>query len=106
MLMYSCAAIWASVRPWATRVTSSRSRALSLPGPVAAGCGGAEVGQHQGVLGRGGHAHRRAALLGRAGPDGTERLPGLAQRSLPAAHIWRLRQRARRCGARRARPTP
>ena len=35
-LMYSWAAIWASVRPRATRVTSSRSRALSLPGPGAA----------------------------------------------------------------------
>jgi len=38
--MYSCAAISALVRPWATRVTSSRSRALSCPGPGAAGCGG------------------------------------------------------------------
>jgi hypothetical protein len=33
MLMYSCAAIWASVAPCATRVTSSRSRALSPPVP-------------------------------------------------------------------------
>ena len=32
--MNSWAAIWASVRPWATRVTSSRSRALSRPSPV------------------------------------------------------------------------
>ena len=37
MLMYSWAAIWASVRPWATRVTSSRSRELSFPGPGATG---------------------------------------------------------------------
>jgi hypothetical protein len=32
-LMKSCSAIWASVRPWATSVTSSRSRALSLASP-------------------------------------------------------------------------
>jgi DNA-binding CsgD family transcriptional regulator len=39
MLMYSWAAICASVRPWATRVTSSRSRVLSpaVPGPAWAG---------------------------------------------------------------------
>ena len=76
--MYSWAAIWASVRPWATRVTSSRSRALSFPRP-----GGARAllraggGEHQGVLGGGGQAHRRAAFLGRARPAGSERLPGL-----------------------------
>jgi len=39
-LMNSLAAIWASVMPWATRVTSSRSRGLSLAGPGGAGgCG-------------------------------------------------------------------
>ncbi len=83
--MYSWAAIWASVRPWATRVTSSRSRALSFPGPGAAGLRRAGGGEHQGVLGRGGQAHRRAAFLGRPRPGGSERLPGLAQRFLPAA---------------------
>ena len=49
----------------------------------------AGVGEHQGVLGRGVHAHRRAALLGRPGPVGAERLPGLAQRPLAAARIQR-----------------
>jgi hypothetical protein len=32
------AAIWALVRPWATRMTSSRSRALSLAGPGGGTC--------------------------------------------------------------------
>ena len=86
--MYSWAAIWASVRPWATRVTSSRSRALSCPRPGAAGAGcGRRGGEHQGVLGRGGQAHRRAAFLGRAGPAGSERLPGLRAAVPPGGAI-------------------
>ena len=40
ILMYSSAAICASLRPRATRVISSRSRALSLPGPGAAAAAG------------------------------------------------------------------
>ena len=87
MQMYSCAAISASVRPWATRVTSSRSRALSFPGPAAAGRRRIRGGQHQGVLGRGGQAHRRAALSGGAGLVRARRLPGRAQCVLPAAHF-------------------
>ena len=80
MLMYSCAAIWASVRPWATRVTSSRSRALSFPGSWrACGCVRVRGGEHQGVLGRGGQAHRRAAFFGRARPAGPSACRGLAQ---------------------------
>ena len=69
MLMYSWAAIWASVRPRATRVTSSCSRALSFP-PGARGLRRAGGGEHEGVLGSGGQTHRRAAFLGRAGPGG------------------------------------
>ena len=85
-LMYSCAAIWAFVRPWATRATSSRSRALSRAEPGAAGCGGTGIGEHEGVLGGGGDAHRRAAVLGRLRPAGPERLPGLAHLFIPAGH--------------------
>ena len=82
-LMYSSAAICALVRPWATRVTSSRSRALSVPGPGRRSRR-AGVGEHQGVLGGGGQAHRRAAVLGGPRPAGPQHLPGLAQLFLPA----------------------
>ena len=82
--MCSSAAICALVRPWATRMTSSRSRALSCPGPGCRRLRRSRVGEHQGVLGRGGQAHRRAAVLGRPRPAGSQRLPGLAQLFLPA----------------------
>ncbi len=85
--MYSWAAIWASVRPWATRVTSSRSRALSLPRPGRRGRLRAGVGEQQGVLGGGGQAHRRAAFLGCPRPVGSQRLAGRAQRFLPAPRV-------------------
>ena len=61
--MYSWAAIWALVRPWATRVTSSRSRALSCPGlaprPAAAGRRGGEHEAYSAAR----PGHRRAAGL-------------------------------------------
>ena len=41
-------------------------------------------GEHESVLGGGGQAHRRAAILSRPGPGGPERLPGLAQGLLAA----------------------
>ena len=40
-------------------------------------------GEHQGVLGRGGQAHRRAAFLRGPGPAGAERLAGGAQGPCP-----------------------
>jgi hypothetical protein len=40
--------------------------------------------EHQGVLGGGGYAHRRAAVLGVPRPAGSQRLPGIAQLFLPA----------------------
>ena len=86
-LMNSSAAICASVRPWATRVTSSRSRALSFPGPDGWGCCGLGIGKHECVLGRGVQAHRRAALFGGPGPARSERLPGPPERPLPAAYL-------------------
>jgi hypothetical protein len=46
--MDSCTAICASVRPWATSLTNSRSRALSFPDPSAAAGGGV----HERELGR------------------------------------------------------
>jgi hypothetical protein len=75
-LMYSSAAICASVRPWATRVTSSRSRALSPAAAAAVGTGAGRGAQHEGVLGRSVQAHRRAALFGRPGPVRADRLAG------------------------------
>ena len=39
---------------------------------------GGDLGEHQGVLGRGGPAHRRAAFLGRSRPGGPEDPRGLA----------------------------
>jgi hypothetical protein len=64
-LIYSRAAICALVWPWATRVTSSRSRALSVPSPGRRpGLPRAGVlGEQQGVLGGGGPVHRRAAAV-------------------------------------------
>jgi hypothetical protein len=58
-------------------VTCSGSRALSFPGPAdVPGCG-AWIGEHQGVHGGGGNAHRRAAFLG-ARPWWGQRLSRLA----------------------------
>ena len=48
-----------------------------------------DLGEHQGVLGGGGQAHRRAALSGRPRLIGSERLWGGAQRFLPAPRLGR-----------------
>jgi hypothetical protein len=89
MLMYSSAAICASLRPWATRATSSRSRALSRPLARRGRLRLAGVGEHQSVLGGGGRAHRRAAFFGGTGPGRVERTPDPAQRLVPAAGVHR-----------------
>ena len=89
-LMYSCAAIWASVLPRATRVMSSCSRALRraqlrrcLRRFLVRG------GEYESVLGRGLQRHRGAAFFGRADTVTCERdgccLPGL----LPPAEVFR-----------------
>jgi len=70
-------------------VTSSCSRALSRAWPTVPGCGWPGPGEHQGVLGRGGQAHRRAAFPGGTGPGRPERAPDPAQRLVPAAGVHR-----------------
>ena len=61
MLMYSWAAMSASVRPRATRGDQFPFPGAQLPRPGRPGLLRAEVGEHQGIFGRGGQAHRRAA---------------------------------------------
>jgi hypothetical protein len=85
MLMYSWSAIWALVRPWATRGDE-----LPFPGAERIRAGRTRlrqvrVGEDEGVLGRGGQAHRRTALHGCAGSGGPECLPDFAQQLLSAA---------------------
>ena len=65
----------------------------------------AGVGEHQGVLGGGGQAHRRAAVLGRPRPAGSQRQPGLAQLVLPAGHVPGQIGGPLRRSTRRTRPT-
>jgi hypothetical protein len=86
-LIYSCAAISADLGVGAAlgdqghqllfpgaELPRARHRRLSRPG----------IGEHQGVLGGGGNAHRRAAFLGGPRPVRSKCLPGLAQLFLPA----------------------
>jgi hypothetical protein len=79
MPMYSCSAICASVRPWATKVTSSRSLALSLPIlGTASGCcrpGAVSMSAYSAAVSRLIAAPRSSA----ARPDGPDRVPGGTQ---------------------------
>ena len=87
MLMYSWAAICGVGAAPGDQGDQFPLPGAQLPCPRRRGLVRAEVGEHQGVLGRGGQAHRRAAVLGRARPRSSERLPGPAQGLLAPARL-------------------